>query len=239
MVVDRNNSRHRQFRHNPANRQSIPENSVFALLPDTGGVMWAGTFNGLTRIQYKTDIMSGRGTFRHYPAEPGKPGRLNHPKIRCMIRSADGKIWIGTYGGGINVFDPQTERFEIIRYEPGDTNTISNNNIWVIHKSAFGDIWVGTYGGGLNRYQPSEKRWTRFTHDPHNPHSISNDVVLSIHSNSAGVWAGTRAGLNYLDRTTGPFPLLYHPARAAQRRDIRHPARPARTSLDEHQSRHF
>ncbi len=205
MVIDRNNNRHRQFRHNPANRQSIPENSVFALLPDTGGVMWVGTYNGLTRVQYQKDIMSGRSTFRHYPAEPGKPGRLNHPKIRCMMRSAEGKIWIGTYGGGINVFDPQTERFETIRYEPGDTGTISNDNIWVIHEDVFGGIWVGTYGGGLNRYQPSEKRWTCFIHDPYNPNTISNDVVLSIHSDSAGVWAGTRAGLNYLNRTSGRF----------------------------------
>lgn len=29
----------------------------------------------------------------------------------CLWEDKDGRIWIGTDGGGINCFDPQTERF--------------------------------------------------------------------------------------------------------------------------------
>ena len=34
----------------------------------------------------------------------------------CLWEDKDGRIWIGTDGGGINCFDPQTEHFTPVSY---------------------------------------------------------------------------------------------------------------------------
>lgn len=205
LVMDRRQNRIRAFRHQHGQRQSLPENSVFAFLPDSGNVMWIATYRGLSRVRYGEDIFQGKADFRHYPADANRPGFLTHPRLRCLMRSRDGKIWIGTYGGGINILDPATGRFSVIRREDQQSGGISNNNIWVLHEDHTGDIWVGTYGGGLNSYSSATGQWKNYMHRPYEPHSLSNDVVLAIHSDSTHVWVGTRVGLNVMDRQTERF----------------------------------
>ncbi len=196
------------FRHEEGKTNTLSDNSVFALMPDTGNVLWAGTYNGLNRFEYKITGKKTEVSVKHYLPGPGITGRLNHPRIRCIAKLQNGMLWLGTYGGGINIFNPKTGRFDVLRHIPGTPNSLSNDNIWVIHEDQFGEIWIGTYGGGLNRFNPANGLWTRYMHEPYAPRSISNDVVLSVYSDSAEIWLGTRAGLNILNRSTGEFRCL-------------------------------
>lgn len=198
----------RVFRHEEGKTGGLSDNSVFALMPDSGNVLWAGTYNGLSRLENRGTGKNTLISIKNYMPDPDRTGRLNHPRIRCIARLKNGMMWLGTYGGGINIFNPKSGRFDVLRNIPENPNSLSNDNIWVIHEDTFGDIWIGTYGGGLNRYNPLSGQWTRYIHEPYSTGSISNDVVLSIYSDSAEIWLGTRAGLNVMDRATGKFRCL-------------------------------
>ena len=37
----------------------------------------------------------------------------------AMLEGSDGDMWVGTMGGGLNRFDPQTLRAEVFLHDPG------------------------------------------------------------------------------------------------------------------------
>src|SRR5690606_6409103 len=69
----------------------------------------------------------------------------NH--IRKLVQDKFGRIWMGTFGEGIDVFDP-------IRKTVKNFNTrnskLSNNFILTLYSDLEGNIWAGTFSGGLN-----------------------------------------------------------------------------------------
>ncbi len=72
-----------------------------------------------------------------------------------------GKLWIGTYNGGLNVFDRRQKRWLHYWHNPQDPHSLAIDNILALAEARDGNIWVGTYGGGLDRF---DNRTQRFTH---------------------------------------------------------------------------
>ncbi|MBI4325513.1 MAG: hypothetical protein HY674_09645 [Chloroflexi bacterium] len=66
--------------------------SVRALLEDRQGRTWVGGFDGLTRIDH--------GQVTHYARREG----LSSEKVWALAKGAPGRLYVGTAGGGLNVF---------------------------------------------------------------------------------------------------------------------------------------
>ena len=77
-----------------------------------------------------------------------------------MLEDKDGRLWICTEGGGINVLDRKTGKFT--RYaNTSSPNSISHNNVKAIYYDEAKDImWIGTHLGGLNRLDIRTERFT-------------------------------------------------------------------------------
>ncbi len=107
---------------------------------------------------------------------------LSSSFVRCMLEDRDGKIWIGTDGAGLSVWDGTG--FTYYTTQEG----LSHNLIWTILESRDGKIWIGT-SGGLNMWDGSG--FTHFTTEG----GLSHNVVYSILEDSRGnVWIGTGGG---------------------------------------------
>lgn len=84
---------------------SLPANSILCLHNDHNNNIWAGsTCNGLISIREVfmktyTDVV------------PGNDRGLSNSTVRSLYRQSTDSIWIGTDGGGINLFNPRTEKF--------------------------------------------------------------------------------------------------------------------------------
>ena len=76
------------------------------------------------------------------------PDGLNTNQITCIFEDRQGTLWIGTAGGGLNRFDPQTETFSHLLLDESDLSSVSNIITCVLEDSN-GLLWVGTAGGGL------------------------------------------------------------------------------------------
>jgi len=70
-----------------------------------------------------------------------------------VIQDKNGKLWVGTWGNGLYLFDPKTEHFEKIQIDQGN-KVVDYDIILDVFEDSRGIIWVGTDGGGIVRISP-------------------------------------------------------------------------------------
>lgn len=84
---------------------SLPANSILSLYNDRNNNMWAGSIrNGLISIREASMLT-------YTDVVPGNDRGLSNSTVLSLYQQSDDKIWIGTDGGGINLFNPLTEKF--------------------------------------------------------------------------------------------------------------------------------
>lgn len=204
-ILDLEKKKFRHYIHDPDNPRSLNSNVIYALYEDARGILWIGTDKGLNRMDPRTN------TFILYAPHPGQPGSLSHHQIQVItegrVGESKGKLWIGTYGGGLNQFDPKTEIFTHYQHQDKQADSLTNDYILAVHEDQAGILWIGTEEGGLDKFDPAKDVFTHYKHDPHLPTSISDDYVNVIYEDPAGIlWIGTdQGGLNRFDRKTGKF----------------------------------
>ncbi|MDP4228236.1 MAG: two-component regulator propeller domain-containing protein, partial [Bacteroidota bacterium] len=118
-------------------------------------------------------------------------------------------LWIGTAGGGLNLYDKQERLFRHYVHLPHQANSISSNFITAIFRDSEGNTWLGTWGEGLNKIVDLKKRngsFISYQHNENNRSSLINNFVSSIMEDRYGnLWVGTQGGLDIFDRKNKRF----------------------------------
>ncbi|WP_342085445.1 hybrid sensor histidine kinase/response regulator transcription factor [Dyadobacter sp. OTU695] len=137
----------------------------------------------------------------------GPDFRLSNNAVSAMISGPDGRIWIGTDHGGINILDKQTGSVSTLRSNPGDPRTLSQNSIQALYKDATGMIWAGTYKQGFCNYHQNIFRFGLVRHLPGDAASLPfDDVNVFAEDRKGNLWVGTNGGgLIYYDRKNNSF----------------------------------
>ena len=206
------------YQNDPNDPHSLSNNDVQSIYQDQAGVLWIGTAGGLDRLDRESVPGAGAGQFIHYRNDPRDPHSLSNNNVTSIYEDRMGVLWIGTFGGGLNRFDPGStpgagaERFIHYQNDPNDPHSLSNNNVVAIHEDRAGVLWFGTFGGGLNRFDRDSEEFIHYQADPNDPHSLSSDNVQSIHGGEGGVlWIGTsEGGLDRFDQETERFVHYQH-----------------------------
>jgi signal transduction histidine kinase/ligand-binding sensor domain-containing protein/DNA-binding response OmpR family regulator len=177
----------------------LSANTVFSIIQDTRGFLWAGTYDGLNKYDGYN--------FKVYKNNPDNVSSLSDNRVRVLCEDNNKNIWIGTWGGGLNKFNFETEQFCRFINDPGNPNSISDNSIIALCNDKNGILWIGTVEGGLNRYDPQTQKFISFKNDPLDSNSLSNNSIYSIFEDSKGIlWIGTgKGGLNRFDPETKKF----------------------------------
>lgn len=190
------------------------ENGVTSIAQDSLGFLWMGTWAGLHRYDGYA--------FTAYTNDPTDSTSLAANWVECLYIDREGTLWVGTYGGGLNRFDPETETFTRFQHDPDDPTSLSRDSVTVILEDHTATLWVGTMGG-LNRFDRETETFTHYRHDPENPTSLGNDQVRALFEDRRGtLWVGTNSpfgserdnpgpgGLNQFDRQTETFTRYLH-----------------------------
>jgi serine phosphatase RsbU (regulator of sigma subunit) len=135
---------------------------------------------------------------------------ISHNEIRSLYLDRHGMLWIGTFGGGLNVVDvkaPQDSplRFKRFRNNPADSCSIGSDFVREVCEDRSGIFWIGTQGNGLNRFDPQTGCFTRYRAVPGDPASLSSDHIMGLYLDGEGIlWLATwGGGLNRFDPRTG------------------------------------
>ena len=187
--------------------QGLSNSRGETIVQDENGFMWFGTYDGLNRYDgYEFSV---------YKNNRDDKNSLSNNTVIALFKDRDGMIWIGTSGGGLEKFDPTTEKFTHYQHDPDNPNSLSSNVIPenAIYQDHAGNIWIATKSNGLNRLDPVTQNFTRYLHNPDDPGSISSDKPRGFYEDARTglLWVGTRdAGLNSFNPETEQFTRYQH-----------------------------
>ncbi len=140
-------------------------NGVNSLFQDSRSYLWIGTAEGVC-------VYDG-ATFTSYRTKDG----LTRNHITCITESQiSGAIWIGTIGGGVNIF--ANGSFTTISFD----STAKSKFITALMEDSFGTMWCGTEGGV---YSIRNHQVTPFPSEIKSPHAVK--IVEAADST---VWIG-------------------------------------------------
>jgi ligand-binding sensor domain-containing protein len=193
---DRKTGKFKRYLYNPANKQSLINNKVQSIFEDSKGVFWVGTAgDGLHTLDRKTDL------FQRYPFDPSQPRRLSRPRenssslytdyITFINEDAAGRIWIGTFGNGLAIYDRKSG--ECVPYKLG--NELESEPLSAMLMSKDSILWISVWSGSLYNVNPFYKSIPRFD---------LKTTVFSIAGGASNVlWLGTASGLVQKNLATG------------------------------------
>lgn len=189
------------YRHDPHTPSSLSSNFVRACCEDNFGNLWIGTADGLDCYNRMTGLFS-----HHSEYEFGGNG-LTHSSVWDIVRDAQGTLWVGTYFGGVNYFNPEYEIFSRYNYSAIERKGLSYPVVGRMVADDEGNLWIGTEGGGLNCYHRKQQQFSWFkANGTHSSLSHNNVKSLFYDSSRHTLWIGTHlGGLNRLDLKTGRF----------------------------------
>ncbi len=174
-------------------RQMNFENDITIVETDLADNLWIGTNgSGLIHTNRQTGAMK---LFEH------QPGSLTSDVIVSLCQARDGKLWIGTYLGGLDCYDGK--QFIHYRHDPDNPNSLASPNVWSLVEDEDGYIWIGTLGGGLQCLNPATGKFTTYRGTQY----LSSDFVSSLYASRSEklLFIGTAVGVTILDKSTGTF----------------------------------
>lgn len=143
----------------------------WCVLEDAAGTLWAGSENGLFRLEEEEWKPQG--------ARYGIDGQW----VTHLYQFRSGVHWVVTKQGGVQFL--RENRFEPISPPGGHWHDVG-----AMCEDGDGNVWVGTGGGGLLRLRPTKIRsWTHADGLPH------DDVRTLCAAPDGAIWAGTGLGL--------------------------------------------
>jgi len=185
----------RQYQHESDNINSIASDDIASVQVDKNGIVWVGTIsNGLNSLNPHS------GQIKLFNTNTGESDEIGGNEVYSISEDLSGLLWIGA--GGINILNPQNERFSVIKI-----NKRHFKDVDAFCEDDKGNIWFASNQNGLMRYAPSGHQMVIFKHNLAEPFSLScNSVSDIIHDKSGNIWIGTRrGGLNLYQPGTQTF----------------------------------
>ena len=167
-----------------SSRHALAEGRIVqALLAMPDGSLIAGTGDGLHLLSSSGQVGTLDAMNRH----------LADHDVRSLARDAQGRLWVGTFGRGMHIFNTQGRLLKRLDVEGGFVSNAIND----IHPGRGGRIWVATRAG-LLLFNNTAKNFSYHVLD--NRRSLANDNVKAILTDRHGhLWVSTSSGISRWD----------------------------------------
>lgn len=196
-------NKHLKFGHLQTDA-GLSQSNVISILQDSRGFMWFGTRDGLNK--YDGYI------FTVYRNDPENKNSISNNYIPAIIESANGDLWIATWGGGLNCYVRDKGIFISYKHNSKDQNSIFGNYITTLQEDANGNLWIGTESTGLDMFDRSKGVFVHYKCNSKDTKSISDDYIRTIYKDKEkNLWVGTmHGGLNLFNENNKTFTRFQH-----------------------------
>lgn len=139
-----------QLQHIVGDYSSLPVNSITLLYKDMKDNLWTGSVRG--------GIFSIKETYikTYKEAILNNTNGLSEQSVISLYEEKDGKVWIGTDGGGINLYDPSTDKFIHFPSTYGD-------KVVSIAEVSETELMVSLYTKGIFLFNKKTHKYRPFT----------------------------------------------------------------------------
>ncbi|GAF03321.1 sensor histidine kinase [Saccharicrinis fermentans] len=127
----------RSYKHSSRDLYSISNDYVRNIISDSQGNIWIATISGLNKYVPSED------KFYRFFKKENDTNSLSNDFIYSVQEDEDGIIWIGTNGNGLNRYNPEYNKFEVLTMEDG----LSGNEVYAIVLDDNGLLWISTENG--------------------------------------------------------------------------------------------
>ena len=158
----------------------LPHKSVYSILRDSRGILYAGTYNGLARWN------AASGAFSELKAHIYKTATKNL-FVNCLLESPDNEgIFIGSEGS-LYEYTPVNDTWTKIA-------ALENNNVKSLALGSNARILIGT-DNGLFDWSPDTLR--HYRHDSRHELSLSDNEIWCVYADKDhNIWTGHERGFS-------------------------------------------
>ena len=138
-------------------RDGLSQSSVYDVVQDSDGFMWFATADGLNRYDgYDFKV------FRH---DVNSSSSISSNYIKVLFVDSQARMWVGTNGGGVNLYLPKTQSFRRFMHKE-----VVND----IFEDSLGHLWFATEQG-LYRFTSNAFQFTALNVHRHRITAIVED----------------------------------------------------------------
>jgi ligand-binding sensor domain-containing protein/signal transduction histidine kinase len=127
--------------HNPMVPNSLSSNSVFSLLLDRSGLIWAGTNRSLEHINSNNQAVQTLFGIENHTT------KISNPTVRSILSLPNGTIWLGLFNNGIDIIHPERGRIKALRPDLKHPETaLQDDRVWAL-LPVNNTVYIGTDHG--------------------------------------------------------------------------------------------
>jgi ligand-binding sensor domain-containing protein/two-component sensor histidine kinase len=152
--------------------------------------------------------------FRRYLPNPDIPYSISGTRPASICEDKEGNLLIGTWGGGLNLYDRELDGFIHFNHESENENGLPSDFIRKLYTTSKGEVWIGSWNGlsCVKNIVREDIHLQNYFHDPKDINSISSNKITSIvQDHSECIWVGTLGGgLNRLNMKSESWSRYRH-----------------------------
>lgn len=179
----------------PVHINGRSDQDVRCFFEDHNRNMWIGTSTGIFVVKGSDRSLKAHYTRQH--------NQLPEDFVRSIGQDQKGRIWIGTFGGGLAIYDQDMRPIRFFN----EHNGFCSNSINDIFTDSQGQTWVAT-GEGLVCFSETDSLNYRVYG---RTESLTNTYIRAITEDKEGnIWFSTNAGISCFIQQTETFQHYGH-----------------------------
>jgi signal transduction histidine kinase/ligand-binding sensor domain-containing protein/DNA-binding NarL/FixJ family response regulator len=188
--------------------------NVSCIIQDKQGILWISSDGDGLWMQPRSLLRPVR--FRN----PGN--EINSNVIYSVYEDFEGRKWIATLRGGVNVMETKTNYFQTISNDFNSKINVSKDYILSLCEDEKSNIWIGTDGSGLRYWNRSKNSYAEFIHSGDN--SISSNFITNIVRDYKNeIWVSTWfGGINRFNHANHSFKhyICFNPFKKVEENNV-------------------
>lgn len=188
--LDPSTGKFKIYKSTPNDVETLGSNFLTMIKPAGYNHLWIGTL-GFGLNLFNTETGKVEKVLKY---EAGNSHSLTEDTIYDISVAQDGKLWIATARGGLELLDPVSGEFTHHRNDPSNPNSILDDAVFAIYLNDDTDmVWAGT-SNGLSGLNLKTGRWENYTMKD----GLPADTVVGIQPGSGNdLWISTGKGISH------------------------------------------
>jgi len=189
------------YKPDSRNIYGLARKSVRCIYIDDLGTHWISTFKGGIN---KSDI--NLNLFNLKRSNPFDDQGLSAPNVTSFAETDNGDVFVGTDGGGLNLYDRVKGVFRHFNLRPKNSAATSDLAILSLEMSRDKRLWIGTYVNGLFALDIRTGKYEQFVKGRKGESLINNNVFCLKEDSKGNLWIGTNGdGISVYNPKTKTF----------------------------------
>ncbi len=188
------------YYYDPENPHAVAK-SLQGFYEDREGNYW--TIHSIGGVR----IARNNNKFSHIEGNAWVFWTTSEKIITALAYDSLGRLWIGNYYNGIDIFNWQKRQTIRLKHDPNNPRSIAEGTIFSIFCDSKKQTWVGSYLGGLQKYNSKANDFESYRHNPDDTLSIAmNDVRSIAEERNGDLWLAIQGeGVDRFDIKTHTF----------------------------------